>query len=68
MSKKLNNEMLAAYKKMLSVLIDYKEYEWSGDPWEEDARAMGEMEADDLARSGELDRFKEILEKFERET
>ena len=60
----MNNEMIAAYTKMLNAIIDYAEYEYSGDPWEEDARAMGEMEIDALKSPSEIIRLREILTAF----
>ena len=54
-------ELLEAYKELLECAIDYIEYEHSGDPWEEDRRAMGEMMLDDLKRSGRIEDYKKLL-------
>ena len=35
-------------RELLEAAIEYMEYKHSGDPWEEDARAMGEMWLDVL--------------------
>lgn len=58
------NVLLAAFELLLNAVIDYDEYEHDGDPWSEDRRAMGEMDIDDLRRSGDIDKCKEIMQKF----
>lgn len=55
------NMMAAAFEKLMFVVDDYISYEHDGDPWTEDARAMGEMEIDELNESGEFEEFKKIL-------
>lgn len=49
-------EMLrSALSEAVKVIKDYLEYTHSGDPWEEDARAMGEMDINEYAKDGRLD-------------
>jgi len=50
-----NKQLVEALKASLAVIDDYLEYEHNGDPWVEDARAMGEMDIDDYARDGRRD-------------
>jgi len=38
----------------VATIEDYLAYEHDGDPWTEDARAMGEMDIDDYAKDGRL--------------
>ena len=52
-----------ALSEAVAVIKDYLEYEHSGDPWEEDARAMGEMDINDYARAGKLANAIEILKR-----
>ena len=52
----------SALKHLLSASTDYIEYEHDGDPDSEDARAMGEMELDELNRLGLISEFKTLLE------
>lgn len=54
-------QLVEALKDALAVIRDYLEYEHDGDPWAEDARAMGEMDIDDYKRDGRLDRAEAIL-------
>lgn len=56
-------ELLCAFDTLLSAAIEYVEYEHDGDPWAEDKRAMGEMELDGFRRSGQLEKFKLLLDK-----
>lgn len=50
-----------ALREALAVIEDYLTYEHSGDPWEEDARAMGEMDIDDYKRDGRMERARAVL-------
>ena len=61
----MHNELVEALKECISVIVDYTEYEHSGDPWEEDARAMGEMSIDDFERQGKL---KSVIKTLNRAT
>jgi len=45
----------------INVIEDYLNYEHSGDPWEEDRRAMREMAIDDYGRDGRLARARAAL-------
>ena len=56
-----HDQLVEALKDALTVIRDYLEYEHDGDPWTEDARAMGEMEIDDYKSDGRLDRAEAIL-------
>ena len=47
-------DLLAALRDALVVIDDYLAYEHDGDPNEEDARLMGEMDINDYARDGRL--------------
>ncbi len=58
--------LLCAFEELLSAAIDYVEYEHDGDPWSEDARAMGEMDLDDLRRDGKFEHYCKILDRFKR--
>lgn len=42
--------------------MDYSDYEHDGDPWSEDARAMGEMDIDAMRNSGRLAELQKALE------
>lgn len=57
------DELATALEGALSVIQDYLEYEHNGDPWTEDARAMGEMDIDDYQRDGRLDAARATLAK-----
>ncbi len=54
-------QVTAALAEAVAVIEDYLAYEHDGDPWSEDARAMGEMEINDYGRDGRLARAKAIL-------
>lgn len=54
-------ELEAALEVLLNAAIDYVNYKHDGDPYEEDARAMNEMELDDLNNNGTLDSIKALL-------
>jgi len=45
----------------LAVIEDYLDYEHNGDPWTEDARAMGEMDINDYKHDGRLDAARAAL-------
>ena len=59
------NAVVSAFKELYAASLEYIEYEHSGDLWEEDARAMGEMSLDDLKRSGRFDEYADILKRLE---
>jgi len=68
MSEAKNDEselsaLLCAFDELLAAAIDYVSYEHSGDPWEEDARARGEMDLDELNRSGKIDEYRLLLDR-----
>jgi len=44
----------SALQAAVDVIQDYLAYEHDGDPWNEDARAMGDMDINDYARDGRL--------------
>ena len=48
-------------RELLEAAIEYMEYKHSGDPWEEDARAMGEMWLDVLKSVRGIEYFRELL-------
>jgi len=50
-----------ALRGAVATITDYIEYEHDGDPWTEDARAMGEMDIDDYATDGRLAAAREAL-------
>ena len=56
-------ELARSFAVLLTAAKDYIDYEWSGDPWEEDSRAMGEMALNDLARQGKLEEFRKMIDK-----
>lgn len=56
-----HNQLVAALTEALATIDDYLAYEHNGDPWTEDARAMGEMDIDDYANDGRLDRARAAL-------
>lgn len=47
-------ELLAMLKKAYDAIDEYQTYEHDGDPWTEDARAMGEMTLDDMKQDGSI--------------
>lgn len=51
----------AALENAVAVINDYLAYEHNGDPWNEDARLMGEMEINDYGRDGRLSAALELL-------
>lgn len=56
------DEALRELRRAAAVIQDYLGYEHSGDPWEEDAREMHEMDIDDYGREGHLERVLKLLE------
>lgn len=56
-----HDQLVAALKDALATIDDYLAYEHNGDPWTEDARAMGEMDIDDYERDGRLERARAAL-------
>ena len=60
MSVNIEDAIVKAFEEMLEVIKEYREYEHDGDPWTEDARAMGEMSLDELS-SDDIVRFDSIL-------
>jgi len=57
----VREQLVAALSGALSVIQDYLEYEHNGDPWTEDARAMGEIDIDDYQRDGRLEAARAAL-------
>jgi len=49
----LVDELIEKYKILLSASQEYWDYTHDGDPWTEDARAMGEMTLDEIKRQRE---------------
>lgn len=45
----------------LSTIEDYLDYQHDGDPWSEDARLMGEMDINEFARDGRLDKVRSLV-------
>jgi len=62
------NDLLCAFDELLKAAIEYRDYEYDGDPWAEDARAMGEMTLDDMKRDGRLEKYQKILAAFNADT
>lgn len=58
-------ELLEALKKAYDAIDEYQTYEHDGDPWTEDARAMGEMTLDDMQRDGSMEKIKAAIAKAE---
>ncbi len=56
-----NNTLTQALCEAVATIKDYLAYKHNGDPWEEDARAMGEMDINDYARDGRLARAEAAL-------
>lgn len=54
-------ELVEAHKLALATIDDYLAYEHDGDPWKEDARAMGEMDINDFATDGRLGRCRSAI-------
>jgi len=50
-----------ALREAVAAIRQYLNYEHDGDPWTEDARAMGEMEINDYGRDGRLERAIKLL-------
>ena len=59
--------LVEALSASVATIEDYIAYEHDGDPWTEDARAMREMDIDDYATDGRLDKAKGLIA-AERET
>lgn len=57
--------LVEALNDSIATIEDYLDYEHDGDPWTEDARAMGEMDIDDFKRDGRLERAKSALAAFQ---
>lgn len=56
-------ELLEALNAALATIDDYLDYEHNGDPWVEDARAMGEMDINDYKRDGRLEKARAAIAK-----
>ena len=54
-------ELEEAFKPLVDAAFDYIEYEHDGDPNSEDARAMSEMDLDQMHEDGSLQRCRELL-------
>lgn len=48
-------KLRSALEAAVETIQDYLAYSHDGDPWEEDSRAMGEMDINDYGRDGRLD-------------
>lgn len=48
----------------LAIIDDYLAYKHDGDPWAEDARAMGEMEINSYGSDGRLAKARKLLERI----
>lgn len=61
--KCVNNHvaLVEALRSAVATIENYLAYEHNGDPWTEDARAMGEMDINDFSRDGRLDDAKDLL-------
>ena len=59
--------IIDALEMAVIAINDYAEYEHSGDPYEEDSRAMGEMEIDDMKNDGRLFLINEVLKRAKEE-
>lgn len=53
--------LVEALSASVATIEDYIAYEHDGDPWTEDARAMREMDIDDYATDGRLDKAKGLI-------
>ena len=56
-------ELVEALSKAVATIEDYVGYEHDGDPWSEDARVMGEMDINDYANDGRLEKARAALAK-----
>jgi len=57
-------DLISAFEELLNAAVEYAEYKHDGDPWSEDARVMGEMELDDLRRTGKLESYSKLLRHY----
>jgi len=60
--QKRNTELYHWLRTLYEASLDYVEYEHNGDPNTEDARAMKEMELDELNNLGILSKINKVLE------
>lgn len=60
-----NVGVLSAIKDLLGAAVEYRDYEHDGDPWTEDARAMGEMRLDGMAGNGRIAECEKIFKGLE---
>jgi hypothetical protein len=56
-------DLFVSLKEAMATIQDYLNYEHSGDPWEEDSRAMGEMDINEYKRDGRMERAMMALAK-----
>lgn len=56
-------ELYEALEQALAAIKDFLEYEHDGDPWTEDARAMGEMDIHEFLADGRFDSARAALAK-----
>lgn len=54
-------ELVKVLDEALAVIADCVGYQHSGDPWEENAFDMGELDIHDYARDGRLERAKALV-------
>ena len=57
----MTNKTVMVPVELLEAAIEYMEYTHNGDPYEEDARAMGEMGLDDIKHKYGVGHFKAML-------
>ena len=61
-------DLLHVLKQAVSTIQDYLAYKHDGDPWEEDARVMGEMDINAFGSDGRLDAALAVIAKAEGRT
>ena len=54
-------QLRSALSDAVATIQDYLDYDHDGDPWSEDARTMGEMDINDYARDGRMERARAAL-------
>ena len=61
-------ELLEALEMLMPAIDDYINYKHNGDPWIEDARAMGEMDLNEMQKDGRLDKIRAAIAKATNQT
>jgi len=64
-TRPIEDELLTALKECFGAIKQYHEYEHDGDPWTEDARAMGEMDLDYFKSDGRMEKISTLIEKLD---